>query len=1067
MLNQINPFSNNVFQEAVMKGDSAIVSILLKFGVSLRSNQKNSQGLTALQQCVFDGNLKLAMKLLEAGADIEAKTANGWTCLHIASAVGEYGILCMLIEHCADLIALTKNNELPIDLACNRDVKVKLAQQMIRIGYDELAGWYLRKLAAREGAFYVISADALIDVACFNDTDSNSNYDGQYYLGDHPLKRANHLRNPTNAAGNSLVTSLKLRQQDRSPNSSPWSSPARLPGNPRTEQHYQWLLSPSTETMTYLSCSSGYLSEVIFNPSTGEYTEVSNDTNNESSNGKNRENSNISSSSGSPRRSVHVQTGSLHKSKSMLSVKDESPSTESSEPRYNTLKRNASAPKKASSSSPSDIIPIEAMQRKPSKIELFIDYSVDTDENDETLENDQDDGDDVFDDRLTRERSSQSPKYFAKYSIPVSANDHAHLQSPKKSKLSTDHATYVNINTSPSSSTNVTENSLSSSPKSRTLSEDNDNTLPVSPMRSSNSSTSSALSKQLGTPYDSRAVTRNSSLKNVRFIGEVDNNEYCNCPNCKKMGYALSPDLRGAHRKLPHEHITGYQPNQSNGSSSSPSYVYQPPQPASNYALGDAYSGYRNRRAYYESECDQCKPRKRKKNLFSGIVSMFKDTIKIQRSTSDTNLPGNDDGLVIAVSMREKSKAKAIKQRSHVRRSNSFSGNGSEPVEPSVTRSKSFHESSVAGAQSRYAAGKEHMRTYSYKEPRTCEPRYNNSDNTYETAVDMQAAMSHLSDPTHSHSANNSRRDYMNIAALPYANYGEASNAEDDDDDDDDDDDWGHYSQQSSMSYHTSSNSISQQSMSQQSQNSMPQSHHSQSAMSQSSIAKLNSPHSQNSSVHSQHSVSQQLQNSMSQHSQNSMSQHSQNSMSQHSQNSMSKHSQNSISQNLQNSIGNHSQKSMSHHSHNSMSQHSQNSMSIHSQNSMSQHSQNSMSQHSENALAFLSQVPSSQHSQSSIQHSHHSQNSVPHSGSSRKFPQQDFLETYDTQSIASDARINTMMSNDVSSSLHSETDHECDFCTMSTPPQSVQSRNAYEACQRKRADRNYSDKAPVKMFCS
>ena len=45
---------------------------------------------------------------------------------------------------------------------------------MSRIGYSELASWYMRKLAAREGTFYVISADALLDVACFNNDDDES-----------------------------------------------------------------------------------------------------------------------------------------------------------------------------------------------------------------------------------------------------------------------------------------------------------------------------------------------------------------------------------------------------------------------------------------------------------------------------------------------------------------------------------------------------------------------------------------------------------------------------------------------------------------------------------------------------------------------------------------------------------------------------------------------------------------------------------------------------------------------------------------------------------------------------
>ena len=45
-----------------------IFSVLLKFGVHPRNGQRNGQGLTALQQAVFDGNARLAVKLLEVNA---------------------------------------------------------------------------------------------------------------------------------------------------------------------------------------------------------------------------------------------------------------------------------------------------------------------------------------------------------------------------------------------------------------------------------------------------------------------------------------------------------------------------------------------------------------------------------------------------------------------------------------------------------------------------------------------------------------------------------------------------------------------------------------------------------------------------------------------------------------------------------------------------------------------------------------------------------------------------------------------------------------------------------------
>ena len=57
------------------------------------------------------------------------------------------------------------------------------------------------------------------------------------------------------------------------------SNPSPVPTTTSTavaesEKSTSWYTATSAETMTYLSCSSGYLSEVIINPSTGEYTKV-------------------------------------------------------------------------------------------------------------------------------------------------------------------------------------------------------------------------------------------------------------------------------------------------------------------------------------------------------------------------------------------------------------------------------------------------------------------------------------------------------------------------------------------------------------------------------------------------------------------------------------------------------------------------------------------------------------------------------------------------------------------------------------------------------------------------
>eukprot|EP00112_Aurelia_sp_Birch-Aquarium-sp1_P003578 Seg1402.2 transcript_id=Seg1402.2/GoldUCD/mRNA.D3Y31 product="Protein phosphatase 1 regulatory subunit 12C" protein_id=Seg1402.2/GoldUCD/D3Y31 len=178
-IDQLNPFVNRIFQHAILQGDMAVVTLMLKHGIVVKRNQRNPYGLTALQQSVLDGNNRLVMKLLESGADLEAKTSNGWTSLHIASATGDVRLVKLLLTHCADVVALTKNEELPIDLAMNTDMKILLANEMSRCGYIELSQWYIGRITQQAaGIFYVMSADSLIEIACERpESVTNATYD--------------------------------------------------------------------------------------------------------------------------------------------------------------------------------------------------------------------------------------------------------------------------------------------------------------------------------------------------------------------------------------------------------------------------------------------------------------------------------------------------------------------------------------------------------------------------------------------------------------------------------------------------------------------------------------------------------------------------------------------------------------------------------------------------------------------------------------------------------------------------------------------------------------------------
>lgn len=138
--------SNDVFNEAILEEDLAKVKILLKYGVDcIRLNDKNKLGLNALQQSCVKGNLALVMLLLDHGACMELKDSNGWTALHFAVAADKCDVVRFLINSCADLTVMTTEGQLPIDLAKSDEMVLLLAKMMEKAGYEQTASLYREK----------------------------------------------------------------------------------------------------------------------------------------------------------------------------------------------------------------------------------------------------------------------------------------------------------------------------------------------------------------------------------------------------------------------------------------------------------------------------------------------------------------------------------------------------------------------------------------------------------------------------------------------------------------------------------------------------------------------------------------------------------------------------------------------------------------------------------------------------------------------------------------------------------------------------------------------------------
>ena len=652
-----NPFTNQIFQEAVIRNDMAIAKLLLKYGIHPKRGERNRQGLTALQQCVLDGSGRMAILFLESGADIESKTSNGWTCLHIASALGDLDMLATLVNHCCDLVALTKNEELPIDLAASRDIKIKLAKEMSRVGYSELAQWYMRKLAAREGVFYVISADALLDLACDDKQERNYNDDYSYYARQY----------------NNQQREMYIHSPVRKPPQESSSSSYRVTGaSPKRDF---WMENSTQEQTKYLTFSSGYLSEVIFDPASGQYSKALGTASAVLESPQRKQQQHQVVEEKVPLASISEVDGPPTPQASATTPAEETKS------RSGTLKRT-----------PSNKRHSQNMSRKQSTIEMYIDYSHTT-ESDSDEDGDNNDNDDsIFTSENIYEQQQQAMLqqnnrhrdggYPDTYS-PGHHHHHRGVPPPTSSSYEQrGSSTTYNNRTSPSDrfEGGVIEDhqyGVSSSNSTGTLIIKDVSSSATRMAGSGGGGSSStvqptqeySMADVFGTtPPNNNTSTWSSSgsggnkSRNVKFDPDDKNNEFCNCPTCKKLGYAFSPDIQVDSRKPFHSKANA-------GSSDALQPIagfnqfYYPETTTEKGALYYDQGGYG---ADY-------KPRKRKKKLFSGIKSMFKDSIKV-RTNMEPSPACDDAGILFSVSVRDRNKAKQIRQRHDVRRSNSFSG---------------------------------------------------------------------------------------------------------------------------------------------------------------------------------------------------------------------------------------------------------------------------------------------------------------------------------------------------------------------------------------------------------
>ena len=89
--------------EATKNGHDAIMNLLFEYEASLCMPDSQAEAASVLCQAVFDGDILLIKRLLEAGINVNAADYDKQTASHIATAEGNAAVIRILAEHGADL----------------------------------------------------------------------------------------------------------------------------------------------------------------------------------------------------------------------------------------------------------------------------------------------------------------------------------------------------------------------------------------------------------------------------------------------------------------------------------------------------------------------------------------------------------------------------------------------------------------------------------------------------------------------------------------------------------------------------------------------------------------------------------------------------------------------------------------------------------------------------------------------------------------------------------------------------------------------------------------------------
>lgn len=104
-------------QRAVTSGSPQIVKLIAERGGRAAVDADAPFGIRALHQAAYDDKVEILQLLVEAGADVNARTHKAWTPLHCAARYGYSKACRILIENGSDEQAVTRKNKTPRMLA--------------------------------------------------------------------------------------------------------------------------------------------------------------------------------------------------------------------------------------------------------------------------------------------------------------------------------------------------------------------------------------------------------------------------------------------------------------------------------------------------------------------------------------------------------------------------------------------------------------------------------------------------------------------------------------------------------------------------------------------------------------------------------------------------------------------------------------------------------------------------------------------------------------------------------------------------------------------------------------